>query len=244
MNTRRKILLETQIRGGWYYEYDFNITFEEMVENDGIIYGDFVNLFNFIHNMLNKLGQYNNQGDKVLYIIPSECNIILNGYKMDAISSDKYIDNYITLYFNSESDDFGEITLHRDMYSIDCYPIRNDNTLPTESISFSFPLYLNFTQQYDEDNMEYLLIREPDDLGIALLEYINSFPVKNTGDRRVSTEELNSNPIYFNGHKVTAMALTMMGGVLEIEDYFIQEDECIWDFYISPQGQIEICLWV
>lgn len=99
----------------WKYEFHLNITFEEMLEIDGIIEDDFTDLYNLTYNMVNTLG-HNWGSNKLLDQIPSEYNITINGFKLLEILLDT--NNTITWYFERE----GEIVLTRDWMEIAAMP--------------------------------------------------------------------------------------------------------------------------
>ena len=105
------------LKSPWEYERHFSYTFEEMVENDGCIYGDFSEFYEFLYNMIQTLGvdKYNR---KWLEPIPNECNITFVGFKL----AYAYYDNScITLNFQ-KGEEYGDVILWPDCFMIESYP--------------------------------------------------------------------------------------------------------------------------
>ena len=103
----------------WTYELHIEMTFDEMVENGGILYGDFTELLNLTINMVETL--YDRQyGDGCFSLenIPSKYNVTFAGYKVVEVNYDG--NNYVSLTFNDGGT--GEIVVFPDYISIDSYP--------------------------------------------------------------------------------------------------------------------------
>jgi hypothetical protein len=101
----------------WEYERHFSYTFEEMVENDANMYGDFSEFYEFLYNMIHVLGEdkYNR---KWLEPIPNECNITFVGFKLTFAY---YAYSCITLNFQ-KGEEYGEVVLSPDNFFIESYP--------------------------------------------------------------------------------------------------------------------------
>lgn len=105
------------LKSPWEYERHFSYTFEEMLENEGDIYGDFSEFYEFLCNMIQTLGvdKYNS---KWLEPIPNECNITFVGFKL----AYAYYDNdSITLNFQKDGE-YGDVVLWPDKFFIESYP--------------------------------------------------------------------------------------------------------------------------